>query len=121
MMKRFVRIAVLMMLMSGGFVFAQTAQPRQKPAAGAVKGAKVSGTACVRAGVEGGCIMLVTTDGKNTYNVVGSKQPKAGTVVRFTGTTDPGTTTLCMQGTPVKLTTFTAVRMKCPLEGPKTQ
>jgi hypothetical protein len=79
------------------------------------KGEPVSGTACVRAGVEAGCVILATTDGKHTYLVIGKRQPRVGTVVTFTGTTTPDVVTACMQGTPTQLSKFTEVRMVCPL------
>jgi hypothetical protein len=79
------------------------------------KGKTVSGTACVREGVESGCLILATTDGKTTYMVIGKTRPKPGTVVKFTGTTKPDMMSTCMQGTPIELTKATVLKMKCPL------
>src|SRR3954463_12987521 len=94
--------------------FAQGAQSQQKSGTPAASGEKVSGTACVRAGVEAGCVMLATTDGTHTYNIVEGKKPTVGAVVKFTGMTKPGTVTTCQQGTPIRLATSMAVKMKCP-------
>ena|SRR5258708_3670640 len=118
-MRRTALISALVIAL-GSSLFARTPKPQSKGTAPANQREKVSGTACVRAGVEAGCIMLTTIDGKITYDVVGSKTPKTGTVVRFSGTTEPGTVTICQQGIPVQLASFTVVRMKCPLED-KTQ
>jgi hypothetical protein len=122
-MARMIAILFAVVVAFGGSAAAQSGKPAAKPAPAAdqkpkppaEKGKKVTGTACVRAGVEAGCVMLATTDGKSVYNALGPKRPNVGDVVRFSGTTKPGTPTICMQGTPIELASFTAVKMKCPL------
>ncbi len=81
---------------------------------------KVSGEACVRAGVEAGCLVLVTWDENKaplrSYLVIGKKRPTENSVVRFVGETQPGTMTTCMQGTPVELTEFVDLQVECPIK-----
>ena len=81
---------------------------------------RVSGEACVKAGVEAGCLVLVTWDENKaplrSYLVIGKKRPTKNSVVRFVGETQPGTMTTCMQGTPVELTEFVNLQMECPIK-----
>jgi hypothetical protein len=81
---------------------------------------RVSGEACVKAGVEAGCLVLVTWDENKaplrSYLVIGKKRPTENSVVRFVGETQPGTMTTCMQGTPVELTEFVDLQMECPIK-----
>jgi hypothetical protein len=86
---------------------AQTSRDKPEP---------VSGTACVRAGVENGCVVLATTDGKTSYTVIGKIRPRVGSVVKFIGTTQPGVMTTCMQGVPIQLVKFSTTTKKCPLK-----
>ncbi|MFZ0821154.1 MAG: hypothetical protein WAM91_13880 [Candidatus Acidiferrales bacterium] len=74
------------------------------------------GDGCLRAGVEGGCLSLTTTDKKNTYSLHfdASNKPSADTMIHFEGATMDVDS--CMQGTPVKVTKWNALKMKRPAE-----
>jgi hypothetical protein len=87
------------------------ARSAARPARTAVKG-----DGCLRAGVEAGCLILTTTDKKNTYSLHfdANNKPNAGTMIHFEGTTMDVDT--CMQGTPVKVTKWNALKTKCPAE-----
>jgi hypothetical protein len=87
------------------------AKPAARPAGTAVKG-----DGCLRAGVEGGCLSLTTADKKHTYSLHfdANNKPNADTMIHFEGTTMDVDT--CMQGTPVKVTKWNALKMKCPAE-----
>jgi len=78
------------------------------------KATPVSGSGCVTAGVEGGCLMVTDSKTGAVYNVFfrGSKKPKVGTAIRFSGTPHDGPTT-CMQGQAVNVTTWFQLKMKC--------
>jgi len=70
---------------------------------------------CVRSGVEAGCLMVVTLDGKTTYNIMVAKNPpKPGDVIEFWGKEFQGLT-YCMQGKAVKVDKWSRLKMKCPL------
>ena len=73
----------------------------------------ISGSGCVTAGVEPGCLMVTDTKTQTAYNVYfrGNK-PKVGTAIRFSGTPHDGPTT-CMQGQAVNVTTWLQLKMKC--------
>lgn len=76
---------------------------------------EVHAQGCVRSGVEVGCLMAVTLDGKTTYNIlVAKKPPKAGDVIEFWGKEHQGPTT-CMQGKAVKVDKWKLLKMPCPL------
>jgi hypothetical protein len=79
-------------------------------------GTVVKGEGCLEAGVEGGCLILTTTDKKNKYSLHfdADNKPNAETMIQFEGTTVDVDT--CMQGTPVKVTKWTALKTKCPAE-----
>jgi hypothetical protein len=84
---------------------------RDEPVA---KSTPVSGSGCVTAGVEAGCLMVTDSKTGAVYNVFfrGSKKPKVGTAIRFSGTPHDGPTT-CMQGQAVNVTTWLQLKMKC--------
>jgi len=72
----------------------------------------ISGSGCVSAGVEGGCLVLTNSKGI-TYSLhFRGKKPNVGTAIRFSGTQLDADT--CMQGTPVKVRTWIPLKMKCP-------
>ncbi len=74
---------------------------------------KASG--CVKPGVEAGCLILVGLKDKKTYNLFFSsgKKPAVGTAISFQGRKHDGPT-ICMEGTPVRVTSWTPLKMKCP-------
>jgi hypothetical protein len=76
----------------------------------------VAGDGCIRAGVEKGCLILTTADKKNKYSLHfdSNNKPSADTMIHFEGTTSDLDT--CMQGTPVKVTKWNALKTNCPAE-----
>ena len=87
------------------------ARPATRPA-----GAAVTGEGCLRAGVEMNCLVLTTADKKNKYSLHfdANNKPSTDTMIHFEGTTMDVDT--CMQGTPVKVTKWNALKTKCPAE-----
>ena len=81
----------------------------------AAAGDVVKGEGCLRAGVEGGCLILTTADKKKySLHFDANNKPAAESMIQFEGTTMDVDT--CMQGTPVKVTKWTALKTKCPAE-----
>jgi hypothetical protein len=74
----------------------------------------VAGSGCISAGVEGGCLMLTDSKTRKVYNLFfrGSKKPKVGTAIRFSGTKNTGMT-MCMQGEAVNVRTWVLLKRKC--------
>ena len=69
---------------------------------------------CVRRGVEAGCLLVITFDGKTIYNILtGKDRPQVDDVIEFWGKEFQGAT-ICMQGKPVKVEKWTRLDMKCP-------
>ena len=83
-----------------------TAQDRKKEVH------EVKATGCVRQGVEGGCLLLRTLDGKTTYNIFATPRPEPGTVINIEGTDFRGVTS-CMEGIPITVTKWEATGEKC--------
>lgn len=78
------------------------------------EGKTVTGSGCVEAGVEAGCLILKDTHTGTLYNLFFKDNPPAvNTAIHFTGKEHQGPTT-CMQGTPVDVTKFTVLKMQCP-------
>ena len=79
-------------------------------------GKTVKEDGCVRAGVEAGCLILTTTDKKEKYSLHfdTNDKPSADTMIHFEGTTVDVDT--CMQGTPVKVSKWNALKTKCPAD-----
>jgi len=73
---------------------------------------EVKATGCVRQGVEGGCLLLRTLDGKNTYNIFATPRPEPGIVITIEGTEFRGVTA-CMEGIPITVTKWEATGEKC--------
>jgi hypothetical protein len=73
---------------------------------------EVKATGCVRQGVEGGCLLLKTLDGKTTYNIFANPRPQVSTVINIEGTDFRGVTA-CMEGIPITVTKWEATGEKC--------
>ncbi|HEX4596103.1 MAG TPA: hypothetical protein VH157_17585 [Bryobacteraceae bacterium] len=73
---------------------------------------EVKAIGCVRQGVEGGCLLLRTLDGKTTYNIFATPRPEPGIVVTIEGTEFRGVTA-CMEGLPITVTKWEATGEKC--------
>ncbi len=72
---------------------------------------------CVRAGVEAGCLILTATDNKNykySLHFDPNNKPAPDTMIHFEGIAIDVDT--CMQGTPVKVVKWNALKEKCPAE-----
>lgn len=79
----------------------------------------ISGSGCVQAGVEAGCIVLHDAKANTLYNLYFSgKRPEIGTGIRFAGTKQGGVT-VCMQGEPIKVSNWSRVEMSCSAGGDK--
>jgi hypothetical protein len=76
---------------------------------------EVKATGCVRRGVEGGCLLLKTLDGKTTYNIFATPRPEPGIVINIEGTQFRGVTA-CMQGIAITVTKWEATGEKCKEE-----
>jgi hypothetical protein len=73
----------------------------------------LSGSGCVTAGVEAGCLMLTDSKTQKVYNLYfRGKKPKVGTAIRFSGTPYEGMT-MCMQGQAVNVTSWVPLKTKC--------
>jgi hypothetical protein len=73
---------------------------------------EVKAIGCVRQGVEGGCLLLKTLDGKTTYNIFATPRPEPGIVINIEGTRFRGVTA-CMEGIPITVTKWEATGEKC--------
>jgi hypothetical protein len=73
---------------------------------------EVKAIGCVRQGVEGGCLLLKTLDGKTTYNIFARPRPEPGIVITIEGTEFRGVTA-CMEGLPITVTKWEATGEKC--------
>lgn len=72
----------------------------------------VSGSGCVESGVEGGCYVLKDKESGTSYSLSFSgTKPAIGSGIRFTG--KKVDVSVCMQGQPVKITSWSAVKMDC--------
>lgn len=93
----------------GSFVFAQVAE-RVQGGKKDIRAVKAIG--CVRKGVEGGCLLLKTLDGKTTYNIFANPRPEPGIVINIEGAEFRGVTS-CMEGIPITVTKWEATGEKC--------
>jgi len=77
-------------------------------------GEVVSGSGCVERGVEATCVILMGTKSHKVFNLYfKDKPPMVDTAISFSGTTTSNPN-FCMQGSPVSVTTWTQLKMKCP-------
>ncbi len=76
---------------------------------------KTSG--CVKPGVEAGCLVLKGFKDKKLYNLifVAGKKPEVGIAISFEGHRHEGPT-VCMQGTPVDVSSWTRLKTRCQRE-----
>ena len=105
-----VRTAVVVLAVAALSTCAQTpAQtvPAQK------QGDVLRGSGCVRPGVEAGCLVVTGSQDRKDYNLFfNGPKPAAGSAIAFEGTLHQGPTT-CMQGTPVRVTTWSHIDRSC--------
>jgi len=72
----------------------------------------IEATGCVQKGVEAGCLLLITAEGKK-YNIFAKPQPAIGTWIRIRGSRHEGPT-ICMEGIPVRVHTWKKLAARCP-------
>ena len=102
----------LMTLLFAGMAAGQTQKDKSAPT-----GKTITGSGCVEAGVEAGCLVLKDTKTGTLYNLFFQGTPPAvNTAIRFTGSLHEGPTT-CQQGTPVDVKNFTPIRQSCSASG----
>ena len=107
-----VSVFILTALLFAGMASGQAKKTKSAPA-----GKTVTGSGCVEAGVEGGCLVLKDTRTGTLYNLFFQGTPPAiNTAIRFTGSLHEGPTT-CQQGTPVDVKKFTPIRHSCSASG----
>lgn len=105
---------ILTALLCAGMAAGQTKKGKSAPA-----GKTVTGSGCVEAGVEAGCLVLKDTKTGTLYNLFFQGTPPAiNTAIRFTGTLHEGPTT-CQQGTPVDVKKFTPIQQSCSASSKK--
>jgi hypothetical protein len=92
---------------------AQTSEQPAQPDTAQV----ISGSGCVEAGVEAGCLVLKDTKTKTLYNLFFSgRGPAPGAAIQFTGAANGGVN-VCMQGKPVDVKKWAQLKMPCPVPG----
>jgi hypothetical protein len=107
--KRFVALATALMFLG----LLPQSRPQQNKPGGPAPTQTISGTGCVEAGVEAGCMVLKDVKTHTLYNLYFSgKKPDTGTAIQFEGTKQEGVT-VCMQGEPVKVSKWTPATMAC--------
>lgn len=113
-LRRVVFVLLSFVLLGFGTVSGLSREERKYPPAEAVKG-----SGCVENGVEAGCLVLKDFKDKTLYSLHFSSGKKLGpgTAISFEGTKLDAD--ICMQGTPVAVTKWTALKMKCSNEPPK--
>ena len=75
--------------------------------------AKISVIGCIKKGVEAGCIILVTSGGKE-YSLHGKSLPTLGKGLGVSAKGTTGGVDTCMQGTPLDVISWNWTREKCP-------
>jgi hypothetical protein len=73
---------------------------------------EVKAIGCVRRGVEAGCLLLKTLDGKTTYNIFATPRPEPDTVITIEGKAHRGPTA-CMEGIAIDVTKWEVSDQKC--------
>ncbi len=73
---------------------------------------EVKAIGCVRQGVEAGCLLLRTMDGKTTYNIFATPRPELETVIAIEGKPHRGPTA-CMEGVAIDVTKWERSEQKC--------
>jgi hypothetical protein len=77
------------------------------------EGGEITILGCISKGVEGGCIILVTADGKE-YSLHGKSLPTIGKGLGVSAKGTPGGVDTCLQGTPFAVSSWTWTRQQCP-------
>jgi hypothetical protein len=68
---------------------------------------------CVKKGVEPGCVILIAADGKE-YSLHGDSIPTIGRGLGVSVTGTLGGVSTCLQGTPLRVTSWDWTRERCP-------
>lgn len=77
------------------------------------KEAEMTIEGCIKKGVEPGCILLVTHDGKE-YSLHGESLPEVEKGLGASVKGSPGGVSSCLQGEPFKVTSWNWTRERCP-------
>ena len=75
--------------------------------------AEITIIGCLKKGVEGGCIILTTSD-KKEYALHGKSLPTVGKGLGVEVKGHPGGVDTCLQGTPFQVSSWTWTKEKCP-------
>jgi hypothetical protein len=95
-----------------GLIPAAVAQHAPDP--GTIPNGSIKGMGCVTAGVENGCTTLKDKKTGEVFTLFfDSDAPPPNTAISFEATARQGMTN-CMQGTPVNVSKWTKVKMRCP-------
>jgi hypothetical protein len=90
--------------------FAQSNKPAPKPKS---EIEEVRATGCTMEGVNAGCLLLKTLDGKTTYNIfTDAPKPDTGIVIMIDGKPHQGSTS-CKQGIALDVTRWESTGEKC--------
>jgi hypothetical protein len=113
-LRRVIFVLVSLVLLGFGTVSGLSREERTNPPADAV-----TGSGCVESGVEAGCLVLKDFKDKKLYSLhfPSGKKPGPGTAISFEGTKLD--VDICMQGTPVAVIKWTALKTKCPKDSSK--
>jgi hypothetical protein len=88
--------------------------PQDKPPDPPAPAKTVRGLGCVEAGVEASCLVLRDTKTDKLYNLYFSMpgKPQPGMGIRFQGTRKDGVT-ICMQGEPINVDSWSRAELAC--------
>jgi hypothetical protein len=118
-LRRVILVLLSLVLFGFGTLTGLSREERNNPPSEAVKG-----IGCVETGVEAGCLVLRDlNDNTKLYSLhfASDKKPGPGTAIAFEGTKMGAD--ICMQGTPIAVSKWTELKMKCPKDsykpGPK--
>lgn len=106
------RRAILILLCLSIFGADAVAQSRRGRRGRGRRARIVSVTGCISEGVEGGCLVLTTLDGKHKYSLGKSDRLEVNAGYRINGTI--GGPDTCMQGPHLNPTRITRLRIHCP-------
>jgi hypothetical protein len=112
--KLFALCTLAVLLLSVPWCLVSARQDKTTPQAEVIKA-----EGCVQPGVEAGCLILKTFNGKQSYNVFfhDGKKPAAGRAISFEGVEHRGPAT-CMQRTPVDVEKWAPLKRRCPSDRP---
>jgi hypothetical protein len=113
-LRRVIFVLLSLVLLGFGTLSGLSREERKYPPAEAV-----NGSGCVESGVEAGCLVLKGFKDAKLYSLhfPSGKKPDPSSAISFEGTKLD--VDICMQGTPVAVSKWTTLKMKCPKDSPK--